>query len=60
MAVFNYFDSEGRLQCDVTAYFSPACVELARKFGAKPCNQPPRSGLGLLAGDESAWNELFP
>ena len=60
MAVFTRFDSEGRLQCEVTAYFSPASAHVARKFGAQPCTKPARSGLGLLAGEESAWTALFP
>jgi hypothetical protein len=26
---------------------------------ARPCAKPSRAGLGLLAGDESAWQALF-
>ena len=59
MAVFSLFDSEGRPQCQVTAFFSPACADLAREMGARPCNPPSRSGLSLLAGSESAWTALF-
>ncbi len=59
MAVFTCFDSEGRLQCDVTAYFSPDCAEIAQGLGARPCNKPPKAGLSLLAGDERAWIALF-
>ncbi len=59
MAVFTLFDSEGRPQCQVTAYFSPACTALAHSLGARPCNPPARQDLGLLAGDERAWDSLF-
>jgi len=49
-------DSEGRLHCEVTVYFTPALVELALEFGARPTSRPPREGLTLLAGEEGAWN----
>lgn len=60
MAVFTRPESEGRLHCEVIAYFSPAAREVARAFDAKPCKKPARAGLGLLAGDEGAWSALFP
>jgi len=60
MAVFTRFESEGRLHCDVTAYFSPAAAEIAKAFDAQPCGKPSRAGLGLLAGDELSWSVLFP
>lgn len=60
MAVFTRYESEGRLHCEVIAYFSPAAQELAKAFEAHPCEKPVRSGLGLLAGDEVAWSVLFP
>jgi hypothetical protein len=60
MAVFRYFDSEGRLQCQVTAYFSPAAERVAKVFNARPCTKPARGGLDLLAGEQSAWSLLFP
>ncbi len=60
MAVFTRFESEGRLQCDVIAYFSPAAQDVAKAFEALPCEKPVRSGLGLLAGDEHAWSVLYP
>jgi hypothetical protein len=59
MAVFTRPESEGRLYCEVIAYFSPASVEVARAFNAEPCAKPIRAGLGLLAGDERAWSVLF-
>jgi hypothetical protein len=60
MAVFTRAESEGRLHCEVIAYFSPAAVSVAKAFDAEPCEKPVRSGLGLLAGDERAWLMLFP
>jgi len=60
MAVFTRLESEGRLHCEVTAYFSPATQEVAKAFDAQPCEKPARAGLGLLAGDEKSWSILFP
>ena len=59
MAVFTRYDSEGRLQCEVTAFFSPAAAEIARRLGAVPCSRPPRDHLTLLAGDARSWDVLF-
>jgi hypothetical protein len=60
MAVFTRPESEGRLHCEVMAYFSPAAREVAMAYDAEPCARPARAGLGLLAGDEHAWSVLFP
>jgi hypothetical protein len=60
MAVFTRPESEGRLHCEVIAYFSPASHEIATAFDAEPCARPVRTGLSLLAGDEHSWSELFP
>ena len=60
MAVFKRNESEGRLHCEVIAYFSPSASGLAQLFDAEPCPRPSRSGLGLLAGDEGSWSVLFP
>jgi len=60
MAVFTRSESEGRLHCEVTAYFSPAARDVAVVFDARPCEKPARAGLGLLAGDEPSWSALFP
>ena len=60
MAVFTRYESEGRLHCEVTAYFSPAAADVAKAFDAEPCEKPSRTGLGLLAGDERYWSMLFP
>ena len=59
MAVFTRHESEGRLHCEVVAYFSPAALKIANAFDAEPCEKPVRAGLGLLAGDERAWSILF-
>jgi hypothetical protein len=60
MAVFSRPESEGRLHCEVVAYFSPAAAAVAEAFDAEPCAKPVRTGLGLLAGDERSWPVLFP
>ena len=60
MAVFTRAESEGRLHCEVIAYFSPAAREVAKAFDAGPCEKPVRAGLGLLAGDPQCWSVLFP
>jgi hypothetical protein len=59
MAVFTRHESEGRLHCEVVAYFSPKAADIARAFDAEPCQKPERTGLGLLAGSEQAWSALF-
>lgn len=60
MAVFTRAESEGRLHCEVIAYFSPAAADVAQAFDAQLCVKPERTGLGLLAGDERSWSILFP
>ena len=60
MAVFTRPESEGRLHCEVFAYFSPAAASVAKAFDAEPCARPVRAGLGLLAGAERSWSVLFP
>ncbi|MEW6402391.1 MAG: hypothetical protein AB1649_11370 [Chloroflexota bacterium] len=60
MAVFTRLESEGRLHCELIAYFSPAAAEIAGDFDARPCEKPARDGLGLLAGDPHCWEVLFP
>lgn len=60
MAVFTRPESEGRLHCEVIAYFSPAARNVAIAFDAEPCEKPARAGLGLLAGSERCWSVLFP
>ena len=59
MAVFTRPESEGRLHCEVIAYFSPAAQDVAKTFDAEPCEKPARAGLGLLAGNEACWSALF-
>lgn len=58
LAVFTRHSSEGRLQCAVTAYFSPAASSLAQRFGAVACSRPQRTELALLCGDARAWRLL--
>jgi hypothetical protein len=60
MAVFSRPESEGRLHCEIIAYFSPAAAGVAHAYDAEPCSKPERSGLGLLAGDPTCWQVLFP
>jgi hypothetical protein len=60
MAVFTRPETEGRLHCEVIAYFSPAAQEIAKAFDAQPCEKPARAGLDLLAGDQGCWSVLFP
>jgi hypothetical protein len=60
MAIFTRPESEGRLYCEIMAYFSPAARDVALAFDAEPCAKPARAGLNLLAGDEGAWSVLFP
>ena len=59
MAVFTRYE-EGRLHCEVVAYFSPGADQVAQALRASPCPQPVRTGLALLAGDERCWSHLFP
>jgi hypothetical protein len=60
MALFTRYESEGRLHCEVTAYFSPAAADVAKALDAEPCERPSRTELGLLMGDKLAWSVLFP
>lgn len=59
-AVFIRHESEGRLHCEVKAYFSPDAVMVARKLDADPCARPSRDGLSLLVGPEDSWRAFFP
>ena len=60
MAIFVRQESEGRLHCEVRAYFSPASATVARAVDADPCDRPSPEGLSLLAGTPDAWRALFP
>ena len=60
MAVFYRHESEGRLQCEVKVYFSPAIADTAKTLGAFPCEQPTRYSLSVLVGTPAAWSVLFP
>lgn len=59
-AIFVRHESEGRLHCEVKAYFPPATIALAKAVNAAPCNKPCPSGLSLLAGSEGVKSVLFP
>lgn len=59
MAIFTRSESEGRLHCEVIAYFSPAADHVAASFHAQPCEKPRQDGLSLLAGAAEAWVALF-
>lgn len=52
-AIFSRHRLDG-LQCQVTAYFSPALADLARQFNAHPCGKPATGELELLAGSAAA------
>ncbi|OGA99708.1 MAG: hypothetical protein A3E79_14175 [Burkholderiales bacterium RIFCSPHIGHO2_12_FULL_61_11] len=60
MAVFTRHELEGRLQCEVVAYFSPAAEVIARQMDAQACEKPASAELDLLVGESSCWNVLFP
>ena len=60
IAIFIRHESEGRLHCEVKAYFSPEAVIVAKKVDADPCARPSRDGLSLLMGSEDSWQALFP
>ncbi|MDD4979628.1 MAG: hypothetical protein PHI29_13460 [Gallionella sp.] len=59
-AVFIKHESEGRLHCEVYAYFSPGAVALAKMVDADKCKQPSQVGLSMLIGVEDAWQEPSP
>ena len=59
-AVFIRHESEGRLHCEVEAYFSPGSIVVAKRVDADPCARPALDGLSLLAGSADSWRVLFP
>lgn len=59
-AVFIRHESEGRLHCEVNAYFTPETYTLARAVGAARCEKPRSNGLSLLIGSEESWSVHFP
>jgi hypothetical protein len=60
IAIFIRHESEGRLHCEVKAYFSPDAVIVAKTVGADPCKRPSRDGLSLFIGSEDSWLALIP
>lgn len=59
MAVFIRHESEGRLHCDVIAYFSPDSSGIAKTLDARVCSAPSRHSLSLLAGSNEARKLIF-
>ena len=59
-AIFIRHESEGRLHCEVKAYFTPEAATAANAAAADPCARPSHHGLSLLAGSASAWQAYFP
>lgn len=60
IAAFSRHESEGRLQCEVIVFFSPALGDTAKTLGATPCEHPSRYGMSLLVGSPAAWAIFFP
>lgn len=60
MAIFIRHESEGRLHCELRAFFSPASAEVAKAVDAEESDRPAPDGLSLLAGAHDAWPTLFP
>jgi len=59
IAVFIRHESEGRLHCEVMAYFSPDAFLLATALDAAPCVRPSKHDLSLHVGSEDCWQMLF-
>jgi len=59
IAVFIRHESEGRLHCEVMAYFSPDAFLLAAALDAAPCSRPLKHDLSLHVGPEDCWQKLF-
>jgi hypothetical protein len=60
IAVFVRHESEGRLHCEVKAYFPPDAAAMAKLVDASPCKMPSPDGLSLLAGTDDSWLAFFP
>ncbi|HEY9199544.1 MAG TPA: hypothetical protein VIR60_09270 [Gammaproteobacteria bacterium] len=59
MALFVRQQSEGRLHCEISLYFSPAAAEVAKTVEALPCARPSPDGLSLVIGADDCWAVLF-
>ena len=56
-AVFSYYDLRANV---VTVYFTPSASQLAKTYGATPCDKPEnKEGFSLLNGDMRVWTILF-
>ena len=58
-AVFIRHESEGRLHCEVMAYFSPNAFLLAAALDAAPCKRLSKHDLSLHVGPGDSWQTLF-
>lgn len=58
MALFVRRQSDGRLHCEVTVYFTPAAASVARALDAVPCAKPSASGLEVVVGADDCWAYL--
>jgi hypothetical protein len=57
LGVFSRYDHHANI---VTWYFSPEAIDLAKSFGATPCEKPaPSEGFGLLVGYMQSWETHF-
>ena len=59
IAVFIRHESQGRLHCEVVAYFSPDAYLLAAALDAVPCARPSKHDLSLHVGPEDSWQMFF-
>ncbi len=49
-AVYERYESEGRLHCHRVVYFSPGASQVARQWGASACSEPQPWDLSAIAG----------
>jgi len=49
-AIWLRHESTGDLHCELVAYFTPACANLARMFAARHCARPAMERLALFVG----------
>lgn len=58
LGIFSRYDLRANI---VTWYFSPEAIDLAKSFGATPCEMPaPSEGFGLIVGNIRSWETHFP
>lgn len=44
------------MQRTTTFFFTPTAAAVAKIFKAYRCEQPPKSGITLIAGPDTCWN----